>query len=532
MLDLVIRHATVIDGTGKVPYQADIGVAEDRIVCIAPTIEEVARQEMDASGMYVAPGFIDAHTHDDLVYVDDPYNMPKLAQGVTTVIAGNCGFGVVPATVDKHDEMAHYNRPILGKHVDDFSFDSFGAFASFLKEMKKAQNIASLLPHGTIYIAVKGFDAGKTTPEEKEKLASYIRSGLQEGALGVSLGLMYAPGCYCSVEDLDTAARIAGEEGGIVCIHMKSESEQFEICLRQAANMSKNCHVPVEISHLKHVGKLYVGKMDQTLELLDQLEREGADLSYDMYPYTMGSTTMSILFPTEYLHGGTEQLVTQLTQTDVRRSIAQRLEEMWGDEDNLSLLCGWENVLISSVESENNQSVLGLSMQDIAQERGCTPAEAMMDLYCEEHGNVSILLNHIQQSDMEKTLTRKGVTLISDGLPSAANPHPRLYGSFPRFLRMFVREKGLLTWEAAIHKMTLQPARRFGLKDRGAVMEGYFADLVVFDPQLIADTATFESPMQYPQGIRAVIVNGKTVLKDNVRQDCYPGSFISKERRT
>lgn len=532
MLDLLIRNALLVDGTGAEAYRADIGIRGEKIVEIASHITQKAVREMDAEGLVASPGFIDVHTHDDLVLCNDPYNMPKLTQGVTTVVVGNCGFGNAPMNPTFQKELVDYSRPILGREIDNHSFATFADFFHFLDKLPKAQNVACLAAHGPMYIALQGFNEKPFTAEETSQICTMTEQAMQNGALGVSFGLMYAPGCNCRQQDMMAIAKIVADYNGIVCIHMKSESDQFEASLQSAAELSRECGVKVEISHLKHVGKNYVGKMASTLSLLEKLQSEGADLSYDMYPYTMGSTTMSILFPTEYLHQGTEWLLEQLQQPEVRQKIASRLKEEWGGEDNLSFLCGWENVLISSVDTEENRPLLGSNMMDIANEWHMSAEEAMMQLFMQEKGNVAILLNHVQLEDMIQTLIFPGVSVISDGLPGAKEPHPRLYGAFPHFLKLFVRERKLLSLEQAIYKMTGQPALRYGLDGRGQLVKNAFADIILFDLEHFQDRATYQQPCQYSEGLYAVIVNGKLVLENGNQTNSFPGKVIpNKERR-
>lgn len=509
MYDILIKNGWIVDGTGKKKFQGDLAIKEDRIAKISDKIDEQAKMVIYADGKIVSPGFIDVHTHDDLVFDLDPWNEAKLRQGVTTVITGNCGFGAAPATEMCREDLIAYNAPILGEQVETLLFDSFEEYLNHMEGLKKAMNVACLVPHGAIYASANGFSSQTPGDEALEKERTYVIEAMEAGALGVSLGLMYAPGCYSKSEELEMLAAETGKRGGILTIHMKSESEHFEDSIAEAAELSKKCHVPIEISHLKHVGKAYWGHMSETLNWLEELLSAGADLSFDMYPYTMGSTTMSILFPTEYLQDGVGKLLERLSDRKVRCDIAKRLKESWGEEDNLSLLSGWENVIISSVKNEKNTGVLGKSIAWLAMEKKKEVEEVFFDLFVEEEGEVSVLLNHINREDMEKTLMFPQVSVASDGLPGAKDPHPRLYGTFPHFLKEFVKEKALLTWEEAIRKITSQPAYRFGLRRRGVLQEGYFADITIFDPEHIKDLADYQNPQRYPEGIEYIFVNGQ-----------------------
>lgn len=508
MYDVLIKNGLIIDGTGKNGYIGDLAVLGEKIVKIAENIREEARYVIDAGEKIVCPGFIDVHTHDDLVFDIDSMDFPKLRQGVTTVITGNCGFGAAPSSENCRKDLIDYNAPILGEQVKTLLFEKFSDYLKHMEEIEKAINVACLIPHGAIYMCANGFSNKPLEKNGEECEIRLLRDAMDAGALGLSFGLMYAPGCYSEQSEIEKLAKEVGEKGGIVTIHMKSESENFDKSILSAIQLSKNCKVPVEISHLKNVGRKYWGNMKKTLEWLEEQLQSGADLSFDMYPYTMGSTTMAILFPTEYLKDGVKAFIGQLSDLEIRERISRRLKEDWGEEDNLGLLCGWENVIISSVKTEKNFRLMGKSIKDIAEEREKQPEETLMDLFCEEAGDAAVLLNHIAQEDMEQTLLFEKVSVASDGLPGAKVPHPRLYGTFPKFLREFVREKHLLTWEEAIYKITLQATGRFGIEKRGALEEGNFADIVIFNPWEIQDKADFKEPRQYPEGIEHVIVNG------------------------
>ncbi len=514
MYDVLIKNGFIIDGTGESCFRGDIAIAGDKIARIDSQILEEAEVLIEAGGKMVCPGFIDVHTHDDLVFDLDAMNRPKLYQGVTTVITGNCGFGAAPVTEECFQDMVDYNAPILGDQVRNHKFESFGAYLEYMENVDKAINVACLLPHGNVYMSAHGFHNQPLSDRELEREIDYVKEAMDAGALGLSFGLMYAPGCYSENDEIRELAKAVGAKGGIVTIHLKSESNHFQDSIKSASELSTECHVPVEISHLKNVGKEYWGNMKGTIQKLDSLLNEGVDLSFDMYPYTMGSTTMAILFPTEYLTDGVKGLLKCLAVKETRSEISKRLKEDWGEEDNLSLLCGWENVIISSVKTDKNSRWLGKAIKEIAEQQNKAEDEAFMDLFLEEEGEVSVLLNHIAESDLEATILYDGVFVASDGLPGAKSPHPRLYGTFPRFLREFVREKKLLSWEKAINKITLSPAKRFGLRDRGALKEGFYADIVILQSDDMKDTANYHQPQSYPKGIDYVMVNGQTVLSE------------------
>lgn len=511
MLDIIIRQGEIVDGSGSERFVGDIGIRHQKIVEIAPHIQANTNKEIDATGKVVSPGFIDVHTHDDLVLFDDPYNLPKLLQGVTTVIVGNCGFGACPSNDTTIGLLTNYARPILGENIEKNVFSSFGAYAKALDETPKAQNIAAFIAHGPLYINEKGFQSTSFTPEEMKNAKKQVENAMEHGALGMSVGYMYVPGYYATHEDMTPLCQIVADHNGRLVVHMRSESELIEESIEEVLALGNATDVAMHISHFKNTGKQFQGRMKDFTKQMQQHIENGTDITYDMYPYSMGSTTMAILFPTELLDDGVLSFLTYIKDEAQRQQVKESLKVMWPEADNLALLTGWEGIYIASLQSKENTPLIGKTVADIAKERKVSPEEACLQLFSEEEGEVTVLLNHILEKDMLDTITSPPCMVASDGIPGGKSPHPRLYGTFPSFLREFVRERKLLTLEEAIPKMTAFPAKRFGLGKRGLLKKNYTADIVIFDEAVVTDAATYTQPRQYPKGIDYVIVSGTVV---------------------
>jgi len=530
MYDLLIKGGLIVDGSGKPPYIADVAVQSNEISLISKCIAQPAVRVVDASGLIVSPGFIDVHTHDDLVLFSDPYNIPKLLQGVTTVVVGNCGFGVCPYSNDTISSLVDYAQPVLGNVSPEQVFSNFESYAKALDDLEKGLNIAALLAHGAVYIAENGFSNSPMDNTQIASAQSQVQNAMEHGAVGLSAGFMYAPGCYCDTASMRPLTDIVAEYNGLYCVHLRSESEFIREAIDEVVDIVKNSRTAAHISHFKNVGKQYRGNIKHLVAQIEQSITNGVDLSYDMYPYTAGSTTMSILFPNYALTRGVNGCLQLLQDHNMRRHLEDELRHMWKGEDNLSLLCGWENVIISSLHTEANSEFIGKSVADIAAIQNISPETACTKLFMKERGKITILLNHIDKQDMHTVISSKPCIVASDGIPVGEMPHPRLYGTFPAFIRTFVRENRLLSIEAAIEKITSMPAKRFGLGKRGYLCKGYAADIVVFDPDAIADRATYSNPLKPAKGISHVIVSGIIVSENGTITGKKPGKFIHHEQ--
>jgi N-acyl-D-aspartate/D-glutamate deacylase len=453
--DTVIRNASVFDGSGAAPECADVALRKDRILAVGPALQCTATQVIEAGDSALAPGFIDVHTHDDLAVIRRPAMLPKLSQGVTTVIVGNCGISAAP--VQLRGELPDPMN-LLGA-AEDFRYPTFAAYAEAVRRVRPAVNVAALVGHTALRNNhLDRLDRG-ATDEEIDAMRAQLSEALEGGALGLSSGLAYASANAASTEEVLALAAPLAAAGALYVTHMRTETDAILDAMEEAFSIGRECHVPVVISHLKCAGIANWGRSNEVLHALEKA-RKMQPSGCDCYPYTAGSSTLD------------------LRQVDPRIEITITWSTPHPDQAGKSLAAiadGWD---VPQIEAARRLRPAGAIYHSIAEE------------------------------DMRRILAHPATMIGSDGLPEDPRPHPRLWGTFPRVLGRYCREEELISLPDAIHKMTEMPAQRFGLPQRGLIREGYFADLVLFDPETICDTATFADPIQPARGIEGVWVNG------------------------
>jgi N-acyl-D-amino-acid deacylase len=517
MLDLLIKDARIADGTGNPWFWGEVAVRNGQIATVGRTRSRVGRSRaahtVDARGQVVAPGFIDGHTHSDLMVLDHPETEIKPRQGVTTEVVGNCGMSCAPFSPERLDLLKSYVEPILGPTGREWSWETFSGYLDAISGAGPSENVASFVGHGTLRIAVMGFEDRPASPSELDLMKALLREALEAGAVGLSLGLMYSPGAYATEEELSELCSVLPEHDGLLATHIRGEGNSLITSIEEVARVAERSGIPLHVSHLKAAGRSNWGTVEQAMELLENARSRGLDATCDVYPYTAGSTTLTTLLPPWALEGGIPRLLARLADKATRRRIKEELRHEQENWDNLVASTGWRAVQISSVYHGPNPEIEGRDLVEIAELRGKAPADCAMDLLLEHEGKVSIVFFHMSESDVDEVVRWDRSLIASDSLHSgAAKPHPRLYGCFPRLFARYVREKKLLTLEEAVRKVTSFPAARFGLHGRGLIKPGHAADLIIFDPEEISDTATYEDPKQYPEGISHVFVNGAEVV--------------------
>ncbi len=507
MIDVLIKGGDVVDGSGAPARKANLAIEGGRIAELTGAVPEAARV-IDAEGLVVAPGFIDIHSHSDLPFLLDADADSKLRQGVTTEVVGNCGMSPAPLVPGRADELwAQLAFVSYGVEPD---WESFGEFLARLDALPPPVNLVPLVGHLALRSAVVGQDDRLATEEEIKRMRSLLARSIGEGAWGCSTGLIYPPAMFASVEEVAALA----EEAGYCAIHMRDEGERLLEALDEAIEVARLSGATVEVSHLKAAGKSNWGKMSRALEKLETASRESR-VAADCYPYTAGSTTLTAVLPRWAANGGVDAMLARLRSPGDRPRIS---EELSGGG---RLVNDWESVVVSSVESERNKGVEGKPVARIARETGKEPAEVVMDLLLEEEAKVSMVTFLMDEKEVAQALSHPLVVVGSDGLSvrsegplARGKPHPRYYGTFPRFLGEFVREKGVCSLAEGVRKLTSEPARRLGLHDRGWLEPGKAADVVAFDYGALKDRATYEEPHRYPEGIEYVIVNGAIAVED------------------
>ena len=528
-MDLRVTNGRVVDGTGNPWFYGDVGIKDGRIAEVG-RVQGRSQETLDAGGGIISPGFIDGHTHSDLMILEKPLSEIKLQQGVTTEVLGNCGMTPAPVSKPNLDLLRSYVEPVLGLTGRDWSWESVEQYVNALREAEPSENVATYVGHGTLRIAEMGFENRPASAEELARMKGMLDESLQAGAIGLSLGLMYAPGSYTSREELVELCSVLPEYDGLLSAHIRGEGHSLLPSIEEVVWIARECRVPLQISHLKAAGSGNWGSVTEAMELMEEARSEGLDVTCDVYPYTAGSTTMTSLLPPWALEGGITRTLERLKDPDLRRRIKEELRHEHDDWDNLMASTGWDRAYISSVSVDYDGATLeGNHVAEISQSRGVDPADCMMDLLLEQDGGVSIVLFHMAQTDVEQVVRWDRSLIASDSLHDGAEkPHPRLYGTFPHVLATHVREKRLLSLEEAVRKMTSFPAQRFKLGKRGILAPGYAADLVVFDPAEISDRATYDDPKRFPEGISLVLVNGMVVVEAGAHRGARAGRIIGR----
>jgi len=527
-LDLVIENGRLVDGAGNPWYFGDVGIKDGTIVEVG-RVKGRGPERIDAGGRVVAPGFIDGHCHSDLMVLDDPGSEIKLQQGVTTEVVGNCGMTPAPFTPHNLDLLRTYVEPVLGNTGQQWRWESVEQYLDALLDAKPSENVATYVGHGTLRIAVMGFENRPASGEELDRMKGLLEETLQAGAIGLSLGLMYAPGSYTPREELAEFCSVLSRYDGLLATHIRSEGNSLIPSLEEVIWIAEKTGVPLQISHLKAAGGANWGSVNRAMELIEDARSRGLDVTCDVYPYTAGSTSLTALLPPWALESGVAKTLERLGDPASRERIKAELRQEQDDWDNLVASTGWDSVYISSLSRDDDNNLAGKNILEASESRGIDPEDGMMDLLLEQDGKVSIVFFHMAGSDVEEVI-RWGRSLIaSDSLhDQAEKPHPRLYGTFPHVLARYVREKKMLTLEEAVRKMTSFPASRFKLGKRGLIAPGYAADLVVFDPETILDTASYEHPKQFPEGISHVLVNGTKAVEAGSLLETGEGTVIGR----
>jgi len=518
--DVRIVDGIVYDGLANPGVNSNIYISKNRIQLVSPQKRISAKDTISAAGLAVAPGFIDTHSHSDLQLFSDPFARSKITQGVTTEIVGQDGFSVAPVEKKIQPDLARYLSGLAGS-IDDWDWTDFGSYLKRLSKLRTAVNVASLVGNGTVRAMVVGFDKRQASEGELEQMKSLVAEAMIQGAVGISSGLIYPTSSYADENELVELCKIAAKYDGVYVTHVRNEADGLIGSVDEALRIARRAQIRLHISHHKAVGKRNWGKTKHTLMRIESEIERGLSISCDMYPYTAGSTMLSALLPPWALEGGPKAVRERLKDPEQRSRIVKELEEGSLGWSSYSQLAGWDKILITYAKARTD--VEGKSIAQISKERGVPPAQVVIDLLTESEEAVSMVVFHISEDDLRRVIAHERSTICTDGL-LIGNPHPRAYGTFPRVLRKYVIEERLLTLENAIRKMTSMPASTFGLKDRGIIRRGAFADLVIFDPERIRDVATYDDPRRFSEGISYVIVNGRVVLREGQFTGVRPGT--------
>lgn len=517
-IDLLIRGGRLVDGTGNPWRYADVMVKDGYIVDVVSPggFTGAAGEVLDAKDHIVAPGFIDIHSHSDLALLVEPGADQKLRQGVTTEVVGNCGISVVSLTTRYMEECQQYARPVLGFAELDWDWSDVDSYMARIVAARPAVNVATYVGLGSIRCAVSGFDPDTPSEEERHDMVILAAKALRQGAVGLSSGLVYAPGSYSSHEEICEIVEQAALVGALYSSHMRDQGDGFLESIAETLDVGRQTGVAVQIAHHKVVGSKNWGSVTESLAMIRQARADGIDAGSDVYPYLAGSTTMTALLPDWALAGGLGEMITRLRDPEQRARIKNDWITGRPQWDNRVASIGWENIYISHLSTAGNQDLVGLSVATASALRSsaCETEDFLLDLLVAENGAVGNIQMACSEEDLHQVMREPSTCFGSDGLFAGGRPHPRLHGTFPRILGEYVRESGILTMEDAVRKMTSYPAHRLGLADIGLIEPGYRADLVIFDPALVAGPATYDQPTQHPVGIRDVVVSGLFAVRD------------------
>ena len=498
--DLIIRNGRVLDGTGSPWFHADVAIRGDTIVRIARAIDEPAARVIDAAGAIVTPGFIDTHTHARRGLDQTPTAPNYVRQGVTTVIEGPDGSSPVP----------------------------LGPFLTGLEKLPKSVNIGAFIGQGSIRSAVIGAANRAATPDEIAKMASIVEQGMRDGALGLSTGLFYVPGTFTPTSEVIALARVAGRFGGIHTSHQRDDAAKLVDSIRETIAIGEEGGLPTQVTHHKVIGKANWGRSAEALRLIDEARARGVDVTSDQYPYTASSTSISsALLPAWALEGGDKAMRGRFADPVVREKVLVATAAMIRDERG-----GGDPKNVQFANCRFDPSLNGKTLADATRSRGFEPTierAAETTLWIVEQGGCQGIFHAMTEDDVVRIMRHPATMIASDGeVPEfgRGNPHPRSYGTFARVLGLYVREKGVLTVEDAVRRMTSFPAGRIGLHDRGILRPGMKADITIFDPATVRDRATFEAPHQYAEGFSAVIVNGEVVFDGREMTAARPGRVL------
>lgn len=532
-LDILLTNARIVDGTGAPWFRGVVGVEDGHITTVVRRAEYESDAEtiIDVDGKVVAPGFIDTHSHSDLELFSNPLLSPKTRQGITTEILGQDGFSMAPIYREGGAEDWRNHLAALAGQVElEWTWGSMEAYFDRIEDNGIAPNVASLVGHGTVRFNVMGMEDRDPSEAELTEMADLVSEALDQGAIGFSTGLIYTP---CSYGDTDEVRQLSGRlsaYGRPFVAHIRSEGRWIWDALDEFLDTGASESIPLHISHFKVAGTEQQGKAEQAIAAVETARERGIDVTVEQYPYTAGSTMLSAVLPPWVHTDGPEQALAYLEDEDARAEIKRDIEHWRIDGwENLGALTGWDNVVISSLNTDENKHLEGSSVAEIAADRETGPVETVCDLLLEEELAVSMVIHLLAEDDVRDILSYQRVNVATDGL-FGGKPHPRVYGTYPRILGYYVRQENLLSIEEAIRKMTSLPARAMGLQTKGLVRPGMDADLVVFDPDLVQSRATFEKPNQYPTGITDVLVNGELIVRDAQMTGNTPGKIIRKGR--
>lgn len=528
-MKILFNNGLIVDGTRQKPYLGSVLVVNDTIQAVGQVDVSDADETIDLQGLVIAPGFIDTHSHSDLQILTKPQVLPKIHQGITTEVLGQDGISMAPLP---EQYIAPWRENLAGldgiSDTVDWHYKTTDGYLKLIAKAQPGPNECYLVPHGNVRMEAMGLEDRQPTAAELDTMCDIVRREMESGAVGLSDGLIYMPCAYSHTEEIIAMCKVVAEYKGLYVVHQRSEADTIVDSMKEIIRVGRESGVQIHFSHFKVCGKKNWKYVDDMASLLEEGEKEGIPISYDQYPYVAGSTMLGVILPPWVYDGGTEAALQRLTQPDLRKKMVYDMEHGIPGWDNFVDFAGLSGIYITSVHLAKNQDVVSLNLEELGKLRGKNPYDATFDLLVEEDNAVGMVDFYGTEDHVKRFLQRPEMNACTDGL-LAGKPHPRVYGAFPRILGKYVREEKTLSLEDAVYKMTKKPATTFHIKGRGQLKAGNFADITIFNKDTVIDKGTFTDPVQYPEGIEYVMVNGVFEIKNGQYQDVRAGKVLRKQ---
>jgi N-acyl-D-amino-acid deacylase len=526
--DVVIRGGTIYDGLGGTPFVADLAISGDRIAAVGDLSSATADTVIDADGLAVSPGFINMLSWATSSLVVDGRGMSDIMQGVTLEVMGE-GWSMGPLTEEMKAEAVRRQ----GDLEYDIEWTTLNEYLEFLEAKGVSPNVASYVGATTVRIHEVGWDDRQATPEELARMQELVRAAMRDGAIGVGSSLIYAPANFADTDELIALAQAAGEYGGAYISHIRSEGDRLEEGVEELLTIAREAGVPAEIYHLKASGRPNWHKLERVFEMIEEARSEGLRITADMYTYPAGATGLNASMPLWVQAGGHDAWLERLRDPEIRARVIREMKSPDADWENMFLQAGPENILLIEFKNDELKPLIGKTLAKVAEERGTDPAATAIDLVLEDDSRVGACYFMMSEDNVRKKVAQPWMSFGSDEEASAtegvflqSNNHPRAFGTFARVLGKYSRDEKVVRLEEAIRRLTSFPAANIGIRDRGQLSEGYFADVVIFDPATIQDHATFDDPHHYATGVEHVFVNGGHVVADGEHTGATPGRVV------
>lgn len=527
MLDVLIRNAFVVDGSGAEGFTGDIGIKDGKILGIG-SLALKADREIDGAGLVAVPGFIDMHSHADLQYFQKSAPEQKIRQGITTELLGQDGLGVAPVQPGARTLLSDLTSGLLGSlPIEHWSWGSFADYLDALERRGLPNNAAVLVSHAPVRIQALGIAPRLAQPDELRAMCAYVSEAMQAGAFGLSTGLIYPPCSFADTHEMIELNRAVAEKDGVFVVHQRDEGYRLRQSFVELIQIARESGVRLHVSHLQAFGKVSWPTMDEILAMADELTSNGGQITWDRYPYLAGCTVLTAVLPPFANAESPQALVANLQKPEYRARIHAEFQKGLDVWSNRAILLGWSKVLISSVASDSNRWMEGQDIETLAGRCGKDPIDFICDLLAEEQLMVKMISFYGSDEVMHKILGHRGATVGTDGI-CGGKPHPRMYGTYPRFFKQFVKDEKVLSLREAVQKTSALPAQILGLKNRGRLKADAYADIVLMDMERIADRATYEQPEQYSEGIEYVFVNGEIAVERGDYTGSLSGSVLRK----